>query len=84
MAREGETSVGDDEDEDFEFDLESSLHEVLDRVYVMSCGFETHIVEHFILDRYPELRAQAKQIGEQLGDLYQAIGNAMPDPSESS
>lgn len=52
---------------------EDLQHEAGDRVYVLACQFQAAIQEHRFISESPDLAAQAQEIANQLGALYQAI-----------
>ncbi len=58
------------------------IHEALDRTHLLATTFHEFIVEHPFLEATPDLRARAARIADELGDLYQAIGQFSGDDSE--
>jgi hypothetical protein len=49
-------------------------HEALHLVYVFTDMFSRHIADHPAISQCPDWQKRAEEIGEALGDLYQAIG----------
>lgn len=55
---------------------ELSMHELLDRSYLVMELFSQYVVEHHALEHMPELRGQAGAVHQALFDFYQAVGGA--------
>ncbi|MGA0613431.1 hypothetical protein [Paracoccus sp. KR1-242] len=51
-------------------------HEAGDRAFVVSQHFNDFVQEHPFIQERPDLTALADQIGDALGELYQAIWRA--------
>ena len=51
-----------------------SIHEALDRTHLLATTFYDFVQTHPFVEATPDLRAWAEQIGEALGELYQAVG----------
>lgn len=62
---------------------QDNLHELLDRVYVISENFNMFILEHHSIKDLQkqnyDLVSLMKTVSEELGDIYQKIGNEMFD-----
>lgn len=55
-------------------------HEAGDRVFVAAQSFNDFIQEHPFITERPELAAMADQIGDALGELYQAVWRVEAEP----
>lgn len=53
--------------------------EALHATHMAETIVETHVRQHPAIARTPELAAKADAVLEALGDLYQAIGQAVPE-----
>jgi hypothetical protein len=56
-----------------------SAHEALDRAHVTGEIFSDHVAGHPFVRAWPELNALAAEIEEKLADLYQEIGQRIPE-----
>jgi acyl-homoserine lactone acylase PvdQ len=54
-------------------------HQALDRCHVITTMFDDFVATHGYVQAHPELRALAEQVGEGLGELYQALGRKTLD-----
>lgn len=63
---------------------EFHAHEALDRVYVQAQQFGQFIEDHSYISTNPDLAKKAKQIGEDLGELYQMIGALSLSPDAAT
>jgi hypothetical protein len=50
-----------------------SMHELLDRSYLVMELFGQYVLEHHALESLPELKAQAEAVHQALFDFYQAV-----------
>ncbi len=53
---------------------EFDLHELLDRVHVVSCLFDDIVIEHHAARQLPEFKQAIARVEDALGDLYMAVG----------
>ena len=56
-----------------------SIQEALHLAHVFGDMADRHLIEHPVVLLHPHLFALASKAGEALADLYQAIGNIVPD-----
>jgi hypothetical protein len=61
---------------------EFSAHEALDRSHLISTVFHEFIVENDFVESQPDLRRRAEEIGNLLGEFYQAVGRLRFDDTD--
>lgn len=49
-------------------------HEALDRVSVISRYWDDAVLDHAFIASYPKLKAEAEDISDAIGALYQRLG----------
>jgi hypothetical protein len=59
-----------------------TAHEAMDRAHLIADIFDKHLRLHPFIAGQPELANRAEQIADQLGALYQAIGQISDKPKE--
>lgn len=62
---------------------EDLIHEVLDRVHVLSDTFQRHVREHSYVQKMPDVLRDVDIIVEEMEDLYQKLGALMGEAAES-
>ncbi len=53
---------------------EFDLHELLDRVHVVSCLFDDVVIEHHAARNVEEFKHHIARVEDALSDLYQVVG----------
>ena len=59
-----------------------SMHELLDRIFIIQTTFEQFVSNAPVLDKYLDLKKAAEEINDKLADLYQEIGKCRFEEQE--
>lgn len=49
-------------------------HEMIDRIHVINCNIEEHLLNHPVVEDNPELKKKIEEASEALGEAYQIAG----------